>query len=85
MRALCRAAARAARAALPQAPPSGAPLGVQHAPRARFAGSAALVRDPRFAVLTDADVAFFREQLGDTAVITGAVQRARGGASVSQC
>jgi hypothetical protein len=62
MQRLCRAALRAARAATPPPP---------HSAAWRRAAGGAPQRDPRFAVLHDDDVAFFRTALGSTAVITG--------------
>jgi hypothetical protein len=62
------AALRAARvAALPQAPHVASSL-----TWCRSAGGAPLVRDARFNTVNDDDLAFFRGQLGATAVITGA-------------
>jgi hypothetical protein len=63
----CRAALRAARLART---PAAAPAWC------REAGSAPLVRDPRFSALTDADVTHVRQILGPTGVITGARLRA---------
>ena len=57
MLARCRAAVRAARCALPSS--------------SRAAGGPPQ-RDARFAALTDADLAHFRNILGATSVITGA-------------
>ena len=56
-----RAALRVASAVL-QAPASGLP---------RTAAGAALTRDPRFNVVTEADLARFRDILGASAVVTG--------------